>query len=152
ALSHRRLRQGRRADAAGSRGRARDQEADAALHRGALAGGARADAAPCRELVLRRAGTGALRRLHPLESRCDARSRHPRGEADVPFLAALSFPVVRVAGRRSRAWFLGGIVSWLTMEPGDKRRRAKNLALLAVLVGLVVLLYIVTIVRLGMLP
>lgn len=38
------------------------------------------------------------------------------------------------------------------MEPGDKRRRAKNLALLAVLAGLAVLLYIVTIVRLGMLP
>lgn len=38
------------------------------------------------------------------------------------------------------------------MEPGDKRRRAKNLALLAVLAGLAALLYVITIVRLGMLP
>jgi hypothetical protein len=38
------------------------------------------------------------------------------------------------------------------MTPDDKRRRDKNLALLGILIGLAVLLYIVTIVRLGMLP
>jgi hypothetical protein len=36
------------------------------------------------------------------------------------------------------------------MEPQDKRRRGKNLALLAILVALVALLYVVTMVRLGM--
>ena len=35
------------------------------------------------------------------------------------------------------------------MDPEDKRRRAKNLALLGVLLALVVLLYIVTMIRLG---
>jgi hypothetical protein len=35
------------------------------------------------------------------------------------------------------------------MDPEDKRRRAKNLALLGVLVALVVLLYVITVVRLG---
>ena len=41
-------------------------------------------------------------------------------------------------------------MSALTMEPQDKRRRGKNLALLAILVALVALLYVVTMVRLGM--
>ena len=35
------------------------------------------------------------------------------------------------------------------MDPEDKRRRAKNLALLGVLLALVALLYIVTMIRLG---
>jgi hypothetical protein len=35
------------------------------------------------------------------------------------------------------------------MDPEDKRRRAKNLALLGVLVTLVLLLYIITMIRLG---
>jgi hypothetical protein len=35
------------------------------------------------------------------------------------------------------------------MDPEDKRRRAKNLALLGILVALVVLLYVITVVRLG---
>ena len=35
------------------------------------------------------------------------------------------------------------------MDPEDKRRRAKNLALLAVLVALVALLYAITMIRLG---
>ena len=38
--------------------------------------------------------------------------------------------------------------SW-AMDPEDKRRRAKNLALLGILVALVVLLYVITVVRLG---
>jgi len=38
------------------------------------------------------------------------------------------------------------------MDPIEKQRRSKNLALLGVLVGLVVLLFVVTIVRLGMHP
>jgi len=36
------------------------------------------------------------------------------------------------------------------MDPQDKRRRAKNLALLGILVALVALLYVITMVRLGM--
>ena len=44
-------------------------------------------------------------------------------------------------------------MSWVAaMRDRDKRQRAKNLALLGVLIGLAVLLYLVTIVRLGMLP
>ena len=43
-------------------------------------------------------------------------------------------------------------MSALAMTPDDKRRRAKNLALVGVLIALVALLYVVTIVRLGMLP
>lgn len=35
------------------------------------------------------------------------------------------------------------------MDPEDKRRRAKNLALLGILLALVALLYVITIVRLG---
>jgi len=35
------------------------------------------------------------------------------------------------------------------MDPEDKRRRAKNLALLGVLVALVALLYVITMIRLG---
>ena len=35
------------------------------------------------------------------------------------------------------------------MEPQDKRRRAKNLALLGILLALVALLYVITIIRLG---
>ena len=35
------------------------------------------------------------------------------------------------------------------MDPEDKRRRAKNLALLGILVALVALLYIITMIRLG---
>jgi hypothetical protein len=38
------------------------------------------------------------------------------------------------------------------MDPEDKRRRGKNLALLGILVALVVLLYVITVVRLGMQP
>jgi Na+-transporting methylmalonyl-CoA/oxaloacetate decarboxylase gamma subunit len=38
------------------------------------------------------------------------------------------------------------------MDPIDKQRRAKNLALLGVLVVLAVLLFVVTIVRLGSHP
>jgi hypothetical protein len=37
------------------------------------------------------------------------------------------------------------------MDPNEKRRRNKNLAMLGILVGLAVLLFVVTIVRLGML-
>ena len=40
-------------------------------------------------------------------------------------------------------------MSWLAMDPQDKRRRAKNLALLGILVVVVVLLYVITMVRLG---
>jgi len=40
-------------------------------------------------------------------------------------------------------------VSWLAMDPEDKRRRTKNLALLGILVALVVLLYVITMIRLG---
>jgi hypothetical protein len=36
------------------------------------------------------------------------------------------------------------------MDSEDKRRRGKNLALLGILVALVVLLYVITVVRLGM--
>ena len=36
------------------------------------------------------------------------------------------------------------------MDPQDKRRRAKNLALLGILVALVALLYAITMIRLGM--
>ena len=35
------------------------------------------------------------------------------------------------------------------MDPEDKRRRAKNLALLGILLALVALLYVITMVRLG---
>jgi hypothetical protein len=35
------------------------------------------------------------------------------------------------------------------MHPEDKRRRAKNLALLGILVALVALLYVITMIRLG---
>jgi predicted nucleic acid-binding Zn ribbon protein len=35
------------------------------------------------------------------------------------------------------------------MEPEEKRRRAKNLALLGILVALVALLYVITMIRLG---
>jgi hypothetical protein len=35
------------------------------------------------------------------------------------------------------------------MDPEDKRRRAKNLALLGILVALVALLYVITMIRLG---
>jgi hypothetical protein len=38
-----------------------------------------------------------------------------------------------------------------TMDQNEKQRRSKNLALLGVLVGLAVVLFVVTIVRLGML-
>jgi hypothetical protein len=41
-------------------------------------------------------------------------------------------------------------VSWLAMDPQDKRRRSKNLALLGVLLTLVVLLYVIAMIRLGM--
>jgi hypothetical protein len=40
-------------------------------------------------------------------------------------------------------------VSWLAMDPQNKRRRAKNLALLGVLLALVALLYAITMIRLG---
>ena len=40
-------------------------------------------------------------------------------------------------------------MSWLAMDPEDKRRRAKNLALLGILLALVALLYVITMVRLG---
>jgi hypothetical protein len=41
-------------------------------------------------------------------------------------------------------------VSWArAMDPLDKQRRAKNLALVGVLVAVAVLLFVVTIVRLG---
>ena len=40
-----------------------------------------------------------------------------RRQADVRLLAALSLPVVRAAGRRPRARFRGGVVSWLAMDP-----------------------------------
>ena len=43
-------------------------------------------------------------------------------------------------------------MSLAAMDPGDKRRRAKNLALLGILAALVVLLYVVTMVRMGMQP
>jgi hypothetical protein len=43
-------------------------------------------------------------------------------------------------------------VSWLVADPEDKRRRGKNWALLGILIALAALLYVVTIVRLGMLP
>jgi hypothetical protein len=36
------------------------------------------------------------------------------------------------------------------MDPQDKRRRSKNLALLGVLLTLVVLLYVIAMIRLGM--
>jgi hypothetical protein len=43
-------------------------------------------------------------------------------------------------------------VSWnAVMDPSEKRRRNKNLAMLGILVTLAVLLFVVTIVRLGML-
>jgi hypothetical protein len=35
------------------------------------------------------------------------------------------------------------------MDPEDKRRRAKNLALLGILVAVVALLYVITMIRLG---
>jgi hypothetical protein len=35
------------------------------------------------------------------------------------------------------------------MDPDDKRRRAKNLALLGILLALVALLYAITVIRLG---
>jgi len=41
-------------------------------------------------------------------------------------------------------------VSGLAMDPQDKRRRSKNLALLGVLLTLVVLLYVIAMIRLGM--
>jgi len=41
-------------------------------------------------------------------------------------------------------------VSLVAMDPQDKRRRAKNLALLGILVALVALLYAITMIRLGM--
>jgi hypothetical protein len=41
-------------------------------------------------------------------------------------------------------------VSWLVMDPQDKRRRFKNLALLGILLAVVALLYAITMVRLGM--
>ena len=41
-------------------------------------------------------------------------------------------------------------MSWLAMDPQDKRRRSKNLALLGVLLTLVVLLYVIAMIRLGM--
>ena len=40
-------------------------------------------------------------------------------------------------------------MSTLAVDPEDKRRRAKNLALLGILVALVALLYVITIIRLG---
>ena len=40
-------------------------------------------------------------------------------------------------------------MSALTMNPQDKRRRMKNLALLGILVALVALLYVITMVRIG---
>ena len=40
-------------------------------------------------------------------------------------------------------------MSWLAMAPPNKRLRAKNLALLGVLLALVVLLYVIAMVRLG---
>ena len=41
-------------------------------------------------------------------------------------------------------------MSWLAMDPQDKRRRSKNLALLGVLLTLVVLLYVIAMIRMGM--
>jgi hypothetical protein len=41
-------------------------------------------------------------------------------------------------------------VSWLAMDPQDKRRRSKNLALLGVLLTLVALLYVIAMIRMGM--
>ncbi|HEX3974547.1 MAG TPA: hypothetical protein VHX19_24645 [Stellaceae bacterium] len=41
-------------------------------------------------------------------------------------------------------------MSWVTMDRQDKRLRSKNLALLGVLVGVVVLLYVIAVIRLGM--
>lgn len=35
------------------------------------------------------------------------------------------------------------------MDPEDKRRRAKNLALLGTLLALVALLYVITVIRIG---
>ena len=35
------------------------------------------------------------------------------------------------------------------MDPEDKRRRGKNLALLGILLALVALLYVITVIRLG---
>jgi hypothetical protein len=40
-------------------------------------------------------------------------------------------------------------VSWLAMDPQDKRRRSKNLALLGVLLAVVALLYAITMIRIG---
>lgn len=40
-------------------------------------------------------------------------------------------------------------MSWLAMDPQDKRRRAKNLALLGILLAVVALLYAITMVRIG---
>ena len=40
-------------------------------------------------------------------------------------------------------------MSALAMDPEGKRRRAKNLALLGILLALVALLYVITIIRLG---
>ena len=41
-------------------------------------------------------------------------------------------------------------MSWLAMDPEDKRRRAKNLALLGILLALVALLYVIAMIRPGM--
>ena len=41
-------------------------------------------------------------------------------------------------------------MSWLAMDPQDKRRRSKNLALLGVLLTLVALLYVIAMIRMGM--
>ena len=40
-------------------------------------------------------------------------------------------------------------MSWLVIDPQDKRRRSKNLALLGVLLALVALFYAITMVRIG---
>ena len=107
-------------------------------------------------LGMRRAGSMARRRWCSRRSSRSARIRVLRDPGERAAKQMFGFSLLYlfllfallVADRAPG--FAVGVVSWLAMDPQDKRRRAKNLALLGVLLALVALLYVIAMIRMGM--
>ncbi len=154
ALSRRGLCQGRRADAAGGRRTASNQASDAALYAGAVAGERGPLGHGCRRCDVRSRRIGVEHPLYRVgDQGLDRRQRAQRA-ADVRFFAALPAAGLQsAAGRPHRRRHGSRRLAVTAMDDPEQERermiRARNRALVAVLVALVALFYAITIVRIG---
>src|SRR5262249_37686933 len=161
ALSARRLCARWRADASGRRRRRGHQAADARLHGAVVPARAGAVVPRDRRLDLCRCRGRSGWVVHPGGGACPAGRERAQRAAHVRLLDPLSLPDLRAARRGPRAGPGAARNMVMTDERrgppslGEetanlmKRRRARNLALLVALLAFVVLVYIVSIVRMG---